>query len=84
MCPQCTLSFRRRERRERREVGTLTVFPALLGGDHEAVMDRGKGKGAEKGKSKKKPEGPPKGLYKKLGTVLEMVWREVYAKTGLY
>lgn len=86
-CPQCTLSFRRRERRERRDAGTLTVFPALLEG--EEVPERGKGKGAEKvpskKKKKKKSEGTPNGgLYEKIGAVLEVVWREVYAKTGLH
>ena len=86
-CPQCTLSFRRRERRERRDAGTLTVFPALLEG--EEVPERGKGKGAEKvsiqskKKKKKQSEGTPKGLYETIGAVLEVVWREVYGKTGL-
>ena len=64
-------------------MGTLTVFPALLEG--EEVPERGKGKGAEKVsiQSKKKPGGTPKGLYETIGAVLEVVWREVYGKTGL-
>jgi hypothetical protein len=47
-------------------------------------MGEGKGKGAREGKENVKSEGPSKGLYRKIEMVLEIVWREVYTKTGLY
>ena len=75
VCPQCTRKFRRREKRkrERGEVGGMTVFPALL---------EGEGEGREEIKAEAVSR--EKGLYGKIGLRLERVWREVYAKTGVY
>ena len=51
----------------------MTVFPALL---------EGEGEGREEIKAEAVSR--EKGLYGKIGLRLERVWREVYAKTGVY
>ena len=51
----------------------MTVFPALL---------EGEGEGREEIKAEAVSR--EKGLYGKIGLRLERVWREVYARTGVY